>query len=196
MEAKSRRAKKSRVLEVASLKEILGDNPYIGSDLPMRQIVALLDQEAKDGVPTGSAYLDHLKSAAEIRIAALRSRLVVATQKWSIQAGVRSVLEEIEFDPIGRHDIDSMARTSGYSRGHFLRSFRQLTGLTPHQYLLQRRLEHALALISTSAQSITTIALRCGFASDSHLSRLFKRTFGVAPSTYRANMRRDRRLTR
>ncbi len=189
MEERSKGRKKSRVAEVASLREVLGENPRIGNDRPTRQLLALLEQEAKDGCPTGYVYLNHLKSAAEIRMTALESRLVAVSQKWSIQAGLRSVLEEIDFDPIRSHSIDSMARASGYSRGHFLRSFRQLTGVTPHQYLIQRRLEHACTMVSTSPQSMATIARRCGFSSDSHLSRAFKRHFGVAPSAYRSNKR-------
>jgi AraC family transcriptional regulator len=193
MRSSPKRTRRSRQAEATSLKEALGEYARFGDDRPLRQIVALLEQEARDGCPTGSEYLHHLKSAGETRLAALKDKRAAVTPKSSIKSSLQWVLNKIDSDPIGRHSIESMARASGYSRGYFLRSFRVLTGVTPHQYLVQRRLEHASALIRTSPQSIASIALRCGFASDSHLSRVFKRHFGVAPSTFRSRVNTGKR---
>src|ERR1700691_3856422 len=140
--------KNPRMAASANLRRAMGETPSIGSDYSMRQIVALLDQETRDGCPTGSAYLFHLKSAANIRIAALRNDLIVVNRPLSIQAALQSVLKELDSDPISRHSIEDMARISGYSRGHFLRSFRLLTGVPPHQYLVQSRLGRAREMIA------------------------------------------------
>lgn len=64
-----------------------------------------------------------------------------------------------------------------------LRAFSRATGLTPYAYLLQRRLERARALLGGS-QPLAEIALACGFADQSHLTRLFTRLYGVSPGRY------------
>src|SRR5690606_6734081 len=73
----------------------------------------------------------------------------------------------------------------GYSPDHFTRIFRKTFHATPHQFITQRRLERAKTLLRDPGQSLTNIALSCGFSSQSHLSVVFKRATGVTPGSYR-----------
>ncbi|MBH9346152.1 helix-turn-helix transcriptional regulator, partial [Pseudomonas aeruginosa] len=79
--------------------------------------------------------------------------------------------------------LAELASIAGLSRYQVLRAFSRATGLTPYAYLLQRRLERARGLLGTD-QPLADIALACGFADQSHLTRLFARLYGISPGRY------------
>jgi AraC-like DNA-binding protein len=79
-----------------------------------------------------------------------------------------------------------MARIAGLSRYHFLRTFKAVTGITPHQWLLRARLRDAARRLATSRDPVTEIALDVGFEDLSNFIRSFRSEFGVSPSRYRA----------
>jgi AraC family transcriptional regulator len=84
--------------------------------------------------------------------------------------------------------LASLAKESGYSRAHFLRMFRAATGLTPHQYVLQRRLGIAQQLLRQSRMVLADIAIRCGFSSQTHMNDIFRKQLGVTPQEYRRSI--------
>jgi AraC family transcriptional regulator len=57
--------------------------------------------------------------------------------------------------------------------------------VSPHQYILARRIERAKSMLRDPRHSIVDVALACGFSSQAHLSAMFKRSTGVTPGTYR-----------
>ena len=69
---------------------------------------------------------------------------------------------------------------------HFARLFKESVGFPPHQYVIQRRVERAKLLLSTTNWSLTAIAHTVGFAHESHLALHFKRLTGVTPRYYRS----------
>ncbi|WP_302885419.1 helix-turn-helix domain-containing protein [Kovacikia minuta] len=73
----------------------------------------------------------------------------------------------------------------GMSEFYFSRQFKQATGISPYQYLLQQRIERAKQLLKRSNHSIADIALTCGFNSHSHLSKQFRQLTGTTPKAYR-----------
>lgn len=78
-------------------------------------------------------------------------------------------------------ELSAIAQLSPY---HFLRQFKQTIGITPHQYILHRRIETAKQLLQQRELSIAEIAIRTGFSDQSHLTRCFKRRFGVTPKQF------------
>ncbi len=84
--------------------------------------------------------------------------------------------------------IDDLALACGMSSGHFIRAFRQAYGVTPHQYLVQVRLNHAQRLLAAGV-SATEAAVEAGFYDQSHLTRWFKRTLGMTPGAFAARPR-------
>ena len=66
--------------------------------------------------------------------------------------------------------------------------FRAATGYSPHNYLLNLKLERAQELLRNPSMSLIDIALDCGFSSHSHMSRLFHKIVGVTPSAYRRSV--------
>ncbi|MEI9980318.1 MAG: AraC family transcriptional regulator [Edaphobacter sp.] len=177
-----------------SLPETLEEARGQAADRPLHVILSLLDREKKEGGPTGEEYLYHLKSAGETRLDALKNNLTHVIPRWSIAAGLQSVLEEIQVDPTRHHSVENMAEISGFSRGHFIRSFRSFMGVTPHQYLIHQRLERAKNLILTTQQSIAKIAVSCGFATESHFYRAFTKHLGVTPTSLRGRIHLGRKL--
>jgi AraC family transcriptional regulator len=85
-------------------------------------------------------------------------------------------------------NLATLAAESGYSRAHFLRTFRAATGQTPHHYLMELRLSKAQALISNRSMPLIDIAAACGFSSHAHLTTAFRSRFGSSPSTYRRGL--------
>lgn len=79
--------------------------------------------------------------------------------------------------------LNAIADYLGMSRYYFCRLFKQSTGLSFHQYVIQQRVERAKQLLRQGNLSISDIAIACGFAHQSHLNRHFKRLTGVTPKT-------------
>lgn len=80
--------------------------------------------------------------------------------------------------------LEELAAAVNLSPFHFARVFRRATGLPPHAWLKQRRLEQARALLKSGCAPLT-VAMQLGFADQSHLNRQFKQAYGVAPGEYR-----------
>jgi len=81
--------------------------------------------------------------------------------------------------------LSQLAESCRLSVSHFVRAFRHSTGLSPHQWLIRRRVNKAMALLSEDNLSIADIALACGFSSQSHLNRAFAAQAGVPPGRWR-----------
>lgn len=75
---------------------------------------------------------------------------------------------------------------AGLSRAHFSREFRRAFGVSPHAYLLTRRLERAAALLRTTDHTVAEICLEVGLTSVGSFTTSFKRAFGKTPTEHRA----------
>jgi AraC family transcriptional regulator len=91
-------------------------------------------------------------------------------------------------------NLDQVARAAGFSPFHFHRVFKSCLGETLNQFVKRQRLERALFLMSHSPrQSLTEVALECGFSSSSDFSRSFKQHYGQPPSAFDLQSFRDTR---
>jgi AraC family transcriptional regulator len=95
------------------------------------------------------------------------------------------VLEYIQANLDQGIHIDELAGAAGLSLFHFAKLFKRSTGSSPHQYVLERRLERAKELLRKTGLSLSEIALQAGFADQSHLTNVFRRFIGVTPSQFR-----------
>lgn len=89
--------------------------------------------------------------------------------------------------------LEELATRMGLSPFHFLRVFRGVLGVTPHQYLVRMRLRQAARLLATEAP-IARIAYDVGFGDLSNFVRTFRRAAGVSPRAYRKASRGDRKI--
>ena len=91
-------------------------------------------------------------------------------------------------------DLESAARQARMSMFHFLRTFRNVLGVTPHQYLVRSRLKRAARLLAEEETPVTDVALDVGFADLSNFVRTFRRAAGVSPRRFRQAAKGKRRI--
>jgi AraC family transcriptional regulator len=93
----------------------------------------------------------------------------------------------VESDAARPVQLKEMAAIAGLSKYHFLRVFRRLTGVTPHQYLISVRLRRAALALASSRRPVIAVALDAGFGDLSTFNKGFRAAFGLTPSQYRAS---------
>ena len=90
----------------------------------------------------------------------------------------------IDADVSSQLDIASLSKQCGLSEFHFLRSFKDAFGITPHQYLLSKRMQRSVRLLQEEKYSITDIAYQVGFSDVFAFSKCFKKYFDSSPAYF------------
>lgn len=103
------------------------------------------------------------------------------------EARVTRIVRMMESCPNLDLGLASLAREAKLSRFHFLRVFQQLTGLTPHRYIVRARLRQAATRLLREPGRVLDIALDSGFGDVSNFNHAFRAEFGVSPRSYRKN---------
>jgi AraC family transcriptional regulator len=159
-------------------------------DHSLEGIVTLLAAEANSQGASGKLYVDSLARALAFRFRQLSGAV---RDHEPFQAGkmptrvLQRVLDRMKADLATDLDLHTLAAESGYSRTHFLRTFRASTGYSPHQWLTRLRVEEAKIRLQKASHSLLDIALDCGFSSHGHFSSTFRTIVGVTPREYRRN---------
>ncbi len=86
---------------------------------------------------------------------------------------------------IDRIDLKALAERAGYSYNQFRRIIKRHTGLSPVNYVIERRIENARYLLKCTSLPISHISQECGFATDSQFCSMFKKAVGQTPKAYR-----------
>jgi AraC family transcriptional regulator len=107
---------------------------------------------------------------------------------WQLRRVLDFLSARLSDDPT----VGELARECGLSSGYFTRAFRQTTGVTPHQWLIRKRVERARGLLLGNGLGLADIALVCGFVDQSHFSRVFTKFEGDSPGRWRQRNRKAR----
>lgn len=100
---------------------------------------------------------------------------------WQADLASRLLLKNLCADvPVGE-----LASQCGLSRSYFTRAFKVSMGTPPHRWLVGQRIERAVEMLERTDESISLIALSCGFADQSHLTRVFHAATGTSPAAWR-----------
>ena len=110
---------------------------------------------------------------------------VRASTRTELYTRIHRARDFIRFSYAESISLDDMAGVACLSVNHFLRTFKQILGQTPHQFLVSTRLARAASLLTDTDRSVTEIALAVGFESPGSFSWLFRRRFGVSPTGFR-----------
>ena len=102
---------------------------------------------------------------------------------------LQRVLDYIEAHLQKNISVQALAEIAGLSKFHFVRTFKQSKGLTPHDYMVLCRVKRAQHLLSGTDLPLSEIALASGFSDQSHCARRFREQIGISPSQYRRSMR-------
>lgn len=106
----------------------------------------------------------------------------------STVARVTRTVRMIERHADGELPLGSLAREAGLSPYHFLRTFAELTGVTPHQYVRRTRLREAAVSLASEKEKVLDVALACGFGDVSNFNRAFRGEFGANPRSWKASL--------
>lgn len=109
-------------------------------------------------------------------------------EERSVPKAIAVAITKIDDEPDAPISLDDLARLCGISRFQVLRGFARATGLTPHAYMIQRRLQMTRRMIARGGD-LAAAAVSSGFADQSHMTRLFVRTYGMSPGYYAAARR-------
>lgn len=133
------------------------------------------------------------KMEAEERLFLMLEMLLESREKTedahSVSQTIAIAKARIDDEPAASLSLYDLAQLCGMSRFQVLRQFARATGLTPHAYMIQRRLQMSKKMI-LEGYDLSDAAACCGFADQSHMTRLFVRSFGMSPSYY-ATLRRQ-----
>lgn len=157
-------------------------------DAPLRGLFHKLVQFLQEEHTSSQLYVDSLTHAIAVRSLELHREQNAATHRRVSELPSYAFQRTVELLRANLHEnvrLEQLAQSCGYSRGHFLRMFQARTGVTPHEYHMQLRLQHAQSLLASSTESLIDIAAACGFSNQSHLTSVFRRRVGTTPSLFR-----------
>jgi AraC family transcriptional regulator len=172
-------------------------SPSLGShDRVMYGLASALLDQVERANERSALFVDHIALAFYAHI--MRAYGTASVPDDATPGGLspwqlRRVLEFLGAHINGDPTIAELARECGLSSGYFARAFRKTTRVTPHQWLIRKRVDRARELLLENGPRLADIALACGFVDQSHFSRVFARLEGNSPGRWRQLNRKSRR---
>ena len=155
-----------------------------GSDETWPALVTPPESAAGDWQTTASHSL-HARPRLDL-VGALRGAHPPQQARGGLPSNaMRRVGEYVESNLGESIDLAALASIAGVSVVHFARAFKQSAGVTPHSYLVRRRVERAKEMLARTELSLAEVAISAGFSDQSHLARHFRHVVGVTPGQFR-----------
>jgi AraC family transcriptional regulator len=150
-------------------------------DPQIEHVAWALDAERRAGYPGGLLYTESLGLALAVHLLG-RYPAPLGTRGGLSKTQLRRVTAYIEDHLDQDLSLDRLANVVGLSASHLKTLFRRSTGLPVHEYVVQRRVERAKALLLRGELPASQVALEAGFAHQSHMARWMRRVLGVTPT--------------
>lgn len=161
------------------------DRPQLHfTDQRVMALAELIAAECENPEPLHDLYGDGLTLSLLIDVLQLRGtqpRKRSALATWQL----RRAVDYIEENCTRAIRLEELAALTGLSQSHFSHAFKASTGLPPHQWQTQARLERAKELLLKSEMPLTTVAVETGFADQAHFTRVFRKNVGAAPASWK-----------
>lgn len=157
---------------------------------PLRELAPLVANTARGLLTPDAAAWEELSVTLAARVVGLAGGPTrTVPTPLNAEARVTDVVRAIDHDIDAASDasltLADLAQRARLSPYHFLRTFEQVTGVTPHQYILRTRLRQAAILLAMEPGRVLDIAFETGFGDLSNFNRTFRAEFGVSPRVYR-----------
>lgn len=135
-------------------------------------------------------YVDSLNTALMLHFIRSHSSLADVAERDGFRGGLspriwRDMGDFIQENLSADMALADLAGRAGLSYSHFLRAFRQTSGIPPHRYIMMQRVQRARELAAFTQLPLKQIALQCGFANQSHMTTVMKSLLGVTPGQIR-----------
>ncbi|AZN38330.1 helix-turn-helix domain-containing protein [Paenibacillus albus] len=164
---------------------------YDNEDKEMLKLLTRMRAELIGGKPHYMERLNLMVNEAIILLARFDSAGATKREKDTAADKLffaRRYMDENFSRPI---NIRTMSELAGYSQDHFRHLFKEVTGTSPGNYLLRRRLEHSRILLLSTELTVSDIGADCGFSTTSQFIQLFKQHLGATPLQYRIMQRKE-----
>lgn len=159
-------------------------NCFSKHDLHLQNIAMLLLAELKLGGIMGRLYVESLTQVLVIHLLRHYSaftQTITFENRSLTHAQLQQVIDYIHTHLDRDLSLVQIAEVINISPTYFASLFKRATGISPHQYVIQQRVERAKLLLTTTDLAIANVALQVGFSSQSHLTQHFKRLTGMTP---------------
>jgi len=147
------------------------------------ELAKVLAREGKDGYPRGALFWN--ETAGQF-VDILATRYAMGTRpkrNAPLTGDILKRLKEFVLEHLdGPLDVATLARMTHRSQFHFSRAFTRSVGVSPHRYVVHLRLRRAVEMVRDRKFGLAEIAVRTGFADQSHLTRWVQRVHGVSPT--------------
>jgi AraC family transcriptional regulator len=162
-------------------------------DHGVRQTLIAIKREIEAPGLNSRLYVDTLLMLLLTRLMRCASNFATPRQPAYVKGGLSNwrLKRALELLETNQTKTPSLAEIAGPLRLHptfFCRAFKQSTGLSPHRYLLEHRVNRAKEMMKDQKRTLTEIALNCGFGGSSQFSVVFKRITGISPRDYRLSL--------
>jgi AraC family transcriptional regulator len=157
-------------------------------DPRLRALVEVVNAERIAGFPSGRLFLDSVEQA--LAVALVNGYAVRHCSAQTYRGGLgcarlRRVKEFVDAKMEDELTLCEMAQSVELSTSHFSRMFRKSTGESPHHFVLRHRVERAKEMLRAAETRVLDVAVACGFKTQQHFARVFRRMCGVSPTEYR-----------
>jgi AraC family transcriptional regulator len=157
-------------------------------DTRLAALVKAVNAERLAGFPSGRLFLDSVEQALAVALVngyAVRHRSVRTHRGGLGSARMRRIKEFVHAKMEDELTLCEMAQLVELSTAHFSRMFRKSTGESPHHFVLRHRVERAKEMLPAAESRVLDVAVACGFKTQQHFARVFRRMCGVSPTEYR-----------
>jgi len=160
-------------------------------DAELAAVLRAMVTEVSLGSPNGSLLAESLSLGVALRLSQTHARRQGARRERGQLSPVQMarIDELIQMRLSSDISLSELASAVGFSKPHFTRLFKNTAGMPPHQYLIKRRVTAARKLLVETRLPLSEVALRSGFASQSHMTGAFSRVLGVTPGDARRSSR-------
>jgi AraC family transcriptional regulator len=186
------------IVDPARMRALMGDaasEPAVEAAIGLHDpvLIPLMEAicaEVLRGGTSGARFADAMVIAIGTQLVRLFGQAQREHKGGLTGRTLRLIADFVEARLADDISVEQLAQVAQLSAAHFSRAFKEVTGQSPHQFVVARRLERARRMLADTQTPIANIAMECGFADQAHFSRQFSQVFSVSPSKFRRGFTR------